>query len=622
MATFSGQAGAVASQPGLIELGGPVAVAPANPTLVLTNHLPYLAHLYTQQMAFKGNLGPLLTRPPLKYGLNSGYSPIVVELPVQPASTVIGTGDIMRLTEQGGDGSILYTGIVEDVADEYGAKPKHSIDLSPLVVELGDTPFSKAYVSADPAQMVRDAVATTAHLSYTDTTIPSSAIVGTYTFTHATVLDVLNVAKHIMGVNTWWHVDALGQVWFQPSNIALGVAHYTVAQGVHFSARRLKAPIGNLKNQVFAVGGVQAGGSAPLTSTYNDTSSQSAVGVRAHNPPLVFPTVIDQGTLNAITNSVGAMLHAKITTVELEIENFPQRIVIGKPGGALLRYIEPLIEPAQESGTGAGTYQGPYIVLDVEVDGPFQRVKVASTPTAQVSREDLDFEIGRILMRQSVLSLDYTAAALNSLGQLSGTGGLSTASSGARWVLNATEFAAYDANFPRVEMGNLAVNGISPAGWKFRANDAAGIPIFDSDGLIKVATQVANVTSTTTGNVVGAATETVIPGTTTGSFTPARSTTYLILCTLSGQCQDTGGGAVALDAGFYFHVNGAGNSIKGALDVKAAPLWGAMGTVSLFQVITLASGTYTVSAYYKPFAGAAQSYQYYDRAITVISMGS
>jgi hypothetical protein len=47
----------------------------------------------------------------------------------------------------------------------------------------------------------------------------------------------------------------------------------------------------------------------------------------------------------------------------------------------------------------------------------------------------------------------------------------------------------------RVEYGNLAANGVSPAQFGFRANDANSNPIFDSLGLISVMTVLAQQTS-------------------------------------------------------------------------------------------------------------------------------
>jgi len=61
-----------------------------------------------------------------------------------------------------------------------------------------------------------------------------------------------------------------------------------------------------------------------------------------------------------------------------------------------------------------------------------------------------------------------------------------------------------DAGVSRAEMGLLDANGISPAMYGFRANDASGAPIFDSLGLISVMTLLANSTLQSATNYVGA----------------------------------------------------------------------------------------------------------------------
>lgn len=66
---------------------------------------------------------------------------------------------------------------------------------------------------------------------------------------------------------------------------------------------------------------------------------------------------------------------------------------------------------------------------------------------------------------------------------------LQTAGSGARIVLDSSVpiVKLIDPNgVTRVEYGSLSSNGVSAGGWKIRVNDAAGNPIFDSDGLIQV----------------------------------------------------------------------------------------------------------------------------------------
>lgn len=69
-------------------LGGPppgglrtgTGVQPQASTFLANTALPFIAHLHSTTMAFKGSLGPLLSRPKLKWAYNSrGYNPITAE---------------------------------------------------------------------------------------------------------------------------------------------------------------------------------------------------------------------------------------------------------------------------------------------------------------------------------------------------------------------------------------------------------------------------------------------------------------------------------------------------------------------------------------------------------------
>lgn len=66
-------------------------------------------------------------------------------------------------------------------------------------------------------------------------------------------------------------------------------------------------------------------------------------------------------------------------------------------------------------------------------------------------------------------------------------------------------------NVVRAEWGNLAANGVSPAQYGFRANDATGAPIFDSQGLIAVLVHLGFGIST--GGTTTSATPAVLTGT-------------------------------------------------------------------------------------------------------------
>ncbi len=158
------------------------------------------------------------------------------------------------------------------------------------------------------------------------------------------------------------------------------------------------------------------------------------------NPPLNFPTVDDQATLDAITATVGAVLDQRITRVELTLTNFPSRVEIGQVQPTL-RYWEPAVGPYPESYSGSGGYSANYLVLDVENDGPTQKVTVGIVaPTA----DDLKYEEARILARTSLADLTYVPASLNVMGQING-GGIQTAGSGtARWIIDGSSIRGED----------------------------------------------------------------------------------------------------------------------------------------------------------------------------------
>ena len=88
----------------------------------------------------------------------------------------------------------------------------------------------------------------------------------------------------------------------------------------------------------------------------------------------------------------------------------------------------------------------------------------------------------------------------------------------------------------RAELGNLAANGISPAQFGFRANNAAGTPIFDSLGLIAVMSELGHKNSATPSTYTTTTPTLVQAGGTTASitFTLARQARVLALYSILG----------------------------------------------------------------------------------------
>jgi hypothetical protein len=322
----------------------------------------------------------------------------------------IAAGDIIQLTEQGDNsGAILYSGIVEELPDEVGAGAtgsKHQVTLTPFVAELGDTDFNQQYSTlTDVAQMVRDAVNKTGHCRVSQKSCGDTGVLAIYNFNQTNVLEVLNVAKRIAGVNFWWFVDAMGLVWFQsatPSN----PARITLKRGSDYTRRRRTPSIVGLKNKLRALGGYPVGASVPIQSLYSNAASQKAYGVRNLDPGLVFPTVTDQGTLDKIVNTVGAALDRVHTSIDLDAPLLTQRLTLAVPGGLTVRLLEPSQETvAQPAALGSGGYSGPYVAQDIESNGVQQKLLTGDVPISGL--KDIEFELNRIVQRLGVLSAGY-----------------------------------------------------------------------------------------------------------------------------------------------------------------------------------------------------------------------
>lgn len=349
---------------GLLGLAGPqVKDGKAWNALPRQPSLPgaFIVHLYTNAMVFKRSLGEgqavasAVSRPGLKQTVNGGHHPVTIELssdPLQAPGATVQEGDIIRLTEQGDNsGTILFTGIVEELIDDIdGNGPsKHQLTLMPLVAELADCGFNRQYASlVDLTTMIRDAVAKTTHIRVSPESCSAATGVGIkaiYSFNTTNALDVLNVCKQIAGPNWYWHVDAQGLLWFLPAAMT-NPPTLTLKRGQDYTQRRRLRSIRALKNHVDVLGGFRAGSNLPLTATYDNPSSRTSYGRRDFDPPLVYPTVVDQNTLNALANAI-AMFDRVAVTYELTLPAYAGRLTIGRPGGLLIRVWEPWRDPYQ-----------------------------------------------------------------------------------------------------------------------------------------------------------------------------------------------------------------------------------------------------------------------------------
>jgi len=140
-----------------------------------------------------------------------------------------------------------------------------------------------------------------------------------------------------------------------------------------------------------------------------------------------------------------------------------------------------------------------------------------------------------------------------------------------------------------VVRANIPARGISPAQWGFRANDAAGNPIFDSLGLIAVMNVLGSITNISSGSQTGNGSWQTV-GSTTVSFTLSRATSVLALAYMTLDDPTVG------DTGYV--LNGT-VLIDGALDTSASPVFfipNAPGAaLTLFAVKAFSSGSHSVA---------------------------
>lgn len=131
-----------------------------------------------------------------------------------------------------------------------------------------------------------------------------------------------------------------------------------------------------------------AGGSAtlraaPITAVYSNPTSQALYGIRTPTLVLKFTGVDSQAVLNSMVAMIGAMLDRVMTTVTFTVENYPTKFTLGGLGGPTIRYWEPNFNPMPEVSIGSGGYLGPLVVLDVEIDGPQQKVIAGTVPISE-----------------------------------------------------------------------------------------------------------------------------------------------------------------------------------------------------------------------------------------------
>lgn len=143
----------------------------------------------------------------------------------------------------------------------------------------------------------------------------------------------------------------------------------------------------------------------------------------------------------------------------------------------------------------------------------------------------------------------------------------------------------------RVEWGNLGANGLSTAGFKFRANSATGAAVFDSDGLIQ-SMNAWDAQTSSDWNLTTANTWTAVPNTSiTVSF--SRQAKILVWAPVLAYLSVTGGGGT-------LYVTAYMDGVDGNL-IRSVPIWDsgnerASGTVVAGSTVVPA-GSHTFQLY-------------------------
>ena len=140
-----------------------------------------------------------------------------------------------------------------------------------------------------------------------------------------------------------------------------------------------------------------------------------------------------------------------------------------------------------------------------------------------------------------------------------------------------------------LDIANLNANGVSPAQWGFRANDADGNPIFDSLGLIAVMKVLGSITNVSSGSQTGNGGWQGVASTAV-SFNLARAATVLALGYMTLDDPTVG------DTGYV--LNGT-VLVDGAQDSSASPVFfipNAPGAaLTVFAVKSFSAGSHSVS---------------------------
>ena len=342
-------------------------------------------------------------RPALKMSINSGYQAIDLTVVGDNYSQVggtIATGNVLQLFEQGGDGTCIFQGIVEKITNLFSDVPSFVIHVSPMLVDLGNTLVALDYTGvggttngADIGTMV-NAICDLANYCQFDISKGnlSTGITAKYKFDNVSAVDALNECVKMLGLNWYWFCDAVGKVSLVNANLGSS-SWYQFAQGVDYSVRDYSVDAVTLYNYVYAIGGIPAGATGPITATYDGTGGAyggSRYGKRTLVPVLTYPNVVDQTTLNTIAQTVGQGLAREATIVKLTLPRYVSRLTLAKAGGAIAKFFEPasypvstaygLSERATFITTTPGAQSVAMVIVDIEIDGTQQVITLSDVP--------------------------------------------------------------------------------------------------------------------------------------------------------------------------------------------------------------------------------------------------
>ena len=187
-----------------------------------------------------------------------------------------------------------------------------------------------------------------------------------------------------------------------------------------------------------------------------------------------------------------------------------------------------------------------------------------------------------------------------------------------------------DGTVNRVQIGNLAANGVSLAQIGIRVNDASGSPLFDSLGLIKAATIVGSYNDTTLGggNQSLSLSGWTVLNNLSIAVAPTRTTSYMVFCTISGFQAITSTGVYfdAHSSNFQLNVPGVGVLTQGWVTPANNGASQPYATTTIIGSVSLAAGPYSIQAEMMPGGAGSPStvaaFFCSSRCIYVLQLGS